>query len=149
MGESNAKRSFSLKSCFVPDDVENVSSGEPDERAFIATNFRKPPPDQNSQHHCCLQSLTLQHYAGYKPSDLRECVEALHQLQLNRKGCTLPATREKYRSPKVGLCSFKSNVVAAAKLTSGVTVTLHCLCANKHICLHFRVQDASSFRLEV
>ncbi|GAQ82463.1 G2/Mitotic-specific cyclin A [Klebsormidium nitens] len=45
-------------------------------------------------------TLTLQHYTGYKPSDLRECAEALHQLQLNTKGCNLPATREKYRSTK-------------------------------------------------
>eukprot|EP00897_Mesotaenium_endlicherianum_P010121 jgi/Mesen1/9137/ME000058S08628 len=43
---------------------------------------------------------TLQHYTGYKPTDLQECVLALHALQLNAKGCTLPATREKYRQPK-------------------------------------------------
>lgn len=43
---------------------------------------------------------TLQHYSGYRPLDLKECVTAMSALQLNTKGCTLPAIREKYRQPK-------------------------------------------------
>ncbi|KAH9534307.1 hypothetical protein CY35_18G101000 [Sphagnum magellanicum] len=39
---------------------------------------------------------TLQHYTGYKASELKECVTALHELQCNTKKCTLPAIREKY-----------------------------------------------------
>jgi cyclin A len=39
---------------------------------------------------------TLQHYTGYKASELKECVMALHELQCNTKKCTLPAIREKY-----------------------------------------------------
>eukprot|EP00897_Mesotaenium_endlicherianum_P008904 jgi/Mesen1/8041/ME000428S07246 len=42
---------------------------------------------------------TLHHYTGYKPSDLQECVLSLHALQVNTKGCTLSAVREKYRQP--------------------------------------------------
>lgn len=43
---------------------------------------------------------TLQHYTGYKVSDMRDCISAIHDLQLNRKGCTLAAIREKYNQPK-------------------------------------------------
>ncbi|CAI5463892.1 unnamed protein product [Closterium sp. Yama58-4] len=43
---------------------------------------------------------TLQHYTGYTPSQLKEAVMALYDLQRNVKGCTLPAIREKYRQPK-------------------------------------------------
>lgn len=43
---------------------------------------------------------TLQHYSGYKPSELKECVRAIHELQKNSKNCTLPAIREKYRQHK-------------------------------------------------
>lgn len=43
---------------------------------------------------------TLQHYTGYKVSDMRDCICAIHDLQLNRKGCTLAAIREKYNQPK-------------------------------------------------
>ncbi|CAI5526169.1 unnamed protein product [Closterium sp. Naga37s-1] len=48
-----------------------------------------------------LQDATLQHYTGYAPSQLKEAVMALYDLQRNVKGCTLPAIREKYRQPKV------------------------------------------------
>eukprot|EP00250_Pteridium_aquilinum_P008944 c18327_g1_i3 orf=600-2111(+) len=43
---------------------------------------------------------TLQHYSGYKPSELVECVKAIHDLQCNKRNCTLPAVREKYKQPK-------------------------------------------------
>ncbi|KAH9545560.1 hypothetical protein CY35_12G054000 [Sphagnum magellanicum] len=43
---------------------------------------------------------TLQHYTGYKPSELRECVVGIHEIQCNTKNCTLPAIREKYRQHK-------------------------------------------------
>ncbi|XP_059445636.1 cyclin-A3-4-like [Corylus avellana] len=45
-------------------------------------------------------SLALQCYSGYRPSDLKECVLAIHDLQLNRKGSSLHAVREKYRKSK-------------------------------------------------
>lgn len=48
----------------------------------------------------CPWDATLQHYTGYKPSELENCVKALHELQLNTKSCTLPAIREKYRQHK-------------------------------------------------
>jgi hypothetical protein len=48
-----------------------------------------------------MQSLALQYYSGYRPSDLKECVLAIHDLQLNRKGSSLNALREKYRKVKV------------------------------------------------
>ncbi|XP_011629119.1 cyclin-A3-1 isoform X2 [Amborella trichopoda] len=43
---------------------------------------------------------TLQHYTGYKSSDLKDCVIAIHSLQLNTKGCSLAAIRDKYKSHK-------------------------------------------------
>lgn len=44
---------------------------------------------------------TLQHYTGYKASDLEQCVKVIHDLQKNTKNCALPAIREKYRQHKV------------------------------------------------
>lgn len=49
---------------------------------------------------CRPWNLTLQHYSGYKPSELKECIKAIHELQKNTKSCTLPAIREKYRQHK-------------------------------------------------
>ncbi|KAI5084320.1 hypothetical protein GOP47_0000489 [Adiantum capillus-veneris] len=43
---------------------------------------------------------TLQHYSGYKASELKECAKAILELQKNTKNCTLPAIREKYRQHK-------------------------------------------------
>lgn len=43
---------------------------------------------------------TLRHYSGYRPSELKECAKAIHDLQCNKKNCTLPAVREKYRQHK-------------------------------------------------
>ncbi|TQE01281.1 hypothetical protein C1H46_013097 [Malus baccata] len=45
-------------------------------------------------------SLALQSYSGYRPSDLKMCVLAVHDLQLNRKPSSLRAIREKYMRPK-------------------------------------------------
>ncbi|KAJ9166296.1 hypothetical protein P3X46_021071 [Hevea brasiliensis] len=45
-------------------------------------------------------SLTLQHYSGYKPSDLKECVLIIHDLYLSRRGGGLQAVREKYKQHK-------------------------------------------------
>ncbi|KAL9234745.1 hypothetical protein vseg_009577 [Gypsophila vaccaria] len=43
---------------------------------------------------------TLRHYTLYEPSDLEECVKALHQLFLNSHSSSLPAIREKYSQHK-------------------------------------------------
>ncbi|CAL2279280.1 unnamed protein product [Prunus armeniaca] len=45
-------------------------------------------------------SLALQSYSGYRPSDLKMCVHVIHDLQLNIKGSSLRAVRDKYRRPK-------------------------------------------------
>ncbi|KAJ4837463.1 hypothetical protein Tsubulata_013173 [Turnera subulata] len=45
-------------------------------------------------------SVALQSCSGYRPSDLKECVLALHDLQLNRKESSLQAVREKYSQQK-------------------------------------------------
>ncbi|KAK9988518.1 hypothetical protein SO802_028757 [Lithocarpus litseifolius] len=45
-------------------------------------------------------SLALQCYSGYRPFDLMECVLTLHDLQINRKGSSLQAVREKYMQHK-------------------------------------------------
>ncbi|GBG78114.1 hypothetical protein CBR_g26051 [Chara braunii] len=43
---------------------------------------------------------TLAHYTHYHASELKECVMAIHHCQLNTRGCTLPAIREKYSHHK-------------------------------------------------
>lgn len=43
---------------------------------------------------------TLEHYTSYKASELKTTVLALEDLQLNTKGCSLNAIREKYRQQK-------------------------------------------------
>ncbi|XP_004292087.1 PREDICTED: putative cyclin-A3-1 [Fragaria vesca subsp. vesca] len=45
-------------------------------------------------------SWDLQCYSGYKPSDLQDCILALHDLQLNKRGCNLRAVRDKYMQAK-------------------------------------------------
>jgi len=48
-----------------------------------------------------LQNLDLEQLSGYKPSDLKECVEILHDLQSSRRAGNLVAVREKYNQHKV------------------------------------------------
>ncbi|XP_020593600.1 cyclin-A3-1-like [Phalaenopsis equestris] len=45
-------------------------------------------------------SSKLQQYTGYSSSDLKDCVLALHNMQMNRKFSSLTAIREKYKQPK-------------------------------------------------
>ncbi|KAM0859078.1 hypothetical protein ACQ4PT_047441 [Festuca glaucescens] len=42
-------------------------------------------------------SKEIQKLTGYKPSELKDCIIAIHELQLNRKGPYLPAIRDKYK----------------------------------------------------
>ncbi|KAI3774681.1 hypothetical protein L1987_49241 [Smallanthus sonchifolius] len=44
--------------------------------------------------------LIMQHYSGYKPCELKECVLAIHDLQLGRTASSSKATREKYSQQK-------------------------------------------------
>ncbi|XP_021759529.1 putative cyclin-A3-1 [Chenopodium quinoa] len=43
---------------------------------------------------------SLQSYTGYKPSDLKECVLRIQDLQLDRRGGSLVAVRNKYKQHK-------------------------------------------------
>ncbi|KAG2325962.1 hypothetical protein Bca52824_008690 [Brassica carinata] len=45
-------------------------------------------------------NATMEHYTAYKASDLKECVQAMQELQLNTKGCPLNSIRMKYRQEK-------------------------------------------------
>ncbi|KAI7726631.1 hypothetical protein M8C21_014185 [Ambrosia artemisiifolia] len=45
-------------------------------------------------------NLPLEELSGYKPSDLKECVEILHDLQSSRRAGNLVAIREKYNQHK-------------------------------------------------
>ncbi|CAG7903208.1 unnamed protein product [Brassica rapa] len=45
-------------------------------------------------------NATLEHYTTYKASDLKACVQALQELQLNTKGCPLNSIRMKYKQDK-------------------------------------------------
>jgi len=47
------------------------------------------------------QNSTLAHYTQYKPSELSDCVKALHRLCSVGSGTNLPAIREKYSQHKV------------------------------------------------
>ncbi|KAJ4909007.1 Cyclin-A2-4 [Raphanus sativus] len=59
---------------------------------------------------------TLEHYTTYKASDLKACVEAMQELQLNTKGCPLNSIRTKYRQDK-----FKSvAVLTSPKIPDGL-----------------------------
>ncbi|KAL8127007.1 G2/mitotic-specific cyclin C13-1-like [Apium graveolens] len=62
-------------------------------------------------------SSALQQYSGYKPSDLKECVLIIQELQLKKRGCSLMAIREKYAhrqlknvseltTPEIPVCFF-------------------------------------------
>ncbi|XWS68093.1 hypothetical protein CRYUN_Cryun04dG0060600 [Craigia yunnanensis] len=58
-------------------------------------------------------SKALQCYSGYRPSDLKECVLAIHGLHLNRRGSYLRAVTEKYMQHKfkcVAMLSSPSEV---------------------------------------
>ncbi|XP_024991874.1 putative cyclin-A3-1 [Cynara cardunculus var. scolymus] len=44
--------------------------------------------------------LAMQCYSGYGPSELKDCVLAVHDLQLNRKASSSQAVREKYSQHK-------------------------------------------------
>ncbi|KAI3803739.1 hypothetical protein L1987_31901 [Smallanthus sonchifolius] len=44
--------------------------------------------------------LKMQRYSGYKPCELKECVLAIHDLQLGRTASSSKATREKYSQQK-------------------------------------------------
>ncbi|KAI3777376.1 hypothetical protein L1987_47176 [Smallanthus sonchifolius] len=45
-------------------------------------------------------NLSLEKLSGYKSSDLKECVQILHDLQLSRRAGNLVAVREKYKQHK-------------------------------------------------
>ncbi|XP_058222414.1 cyclin-A3-4-like isoform X2 [Rhododendron vialii] len=40
---------------------------------------------------------SLQHFSGYKPADLKECILSIHDLQLSKRASSLVAVREKYK----------------------------------------------------
>lgn len=44
--------------------------------------------------------LKMQCYSGYKPSELKDCVRAIHDLQLGRRASSSKAVREKYTQHK-------------------------------------------------
>jgi cyclin A len=45
----------------------------------------------------------MQTLTGYKPSELKDCVAAIHHMQLNRKYSSMMAIREKYKQHKVSM----------------------------------------------
>ncbi|GMP46841.1 hypothetical protein CsSME_00014845 [Camellia sinensis var. sinensis] len=53
-------------------------------------------------------TLTLRHYTLYKPSDLRDCVKAIHRLVCNIHSSSLPAIREKYSQHKYKFVAKKN-----------------------------------------
>ncbi|THG19816.1 hypothetical protein TEA_018570 [Camellia sinensis var. sinensis] len=46
-------------------------------------------------------NLALENYSGYRPSELQECVLAIHDLQLSGRGISFEAVRDKYMQHKV------------------------------------------------
>ncbi|KAI8028589.1 Cyclin-A3-2 [Camellia lanceoleosa] len=45
-------------------------------------------------------NLALENYSGYRPSELKECVLAIHDLQLSGRGISFEAVRDKYMQHK-------------------------------------------------
>ncbi|KAL7236493.1 hypothetical protein ACSBR1_019729 [Camellia fascicularis] len=45
-------------------------------------------------------NLALENYSGYSPSELKECVLAIHDLQLSGRGISFEAVRDKYMQHK-------------------------------------------------
>lgn len=61
-------------------------------------------------------SLTLQRCSGYRPLELRECVLAIHALQLSKQGKSFQAVRDKYSQHQfkfVAALSYPSEVPAS------------------------------------
>ncbi|KAK9109327.1 hypothetical protein Sjap_017387 [Stephania japonica] len=54
--------------------------------------------------------MALQQHSGYKPSDLKECVILIQDLQLNRRGSNLVAIRDKYKLHKFKCVSTMSSL---------------------------------------
>lgn len=54
-------------------------------------------------------SLSLQHFSGYKPADLKECVLSIYNLQLSKRARTLGAVREKYKKQQFKCVSTLSS----------------------------------------
>jgi hypothetical protein len=52
----------------------------------------------------------MQTVTGYKPSELKDCVTTIHELQLNRKGSSYMAIRDKYKQHRVSI-SLDSHMV--------------------------------------
>jgi hypothetical protein len=50
-----------------------------------------------------LQSKKMQALTGYNPSELKDCVTAIHGLQLNRKCSSMMAIRDKYKQHRVSM----------------------------------------------
>lgn len=53
-----------------------------------------------------LQNLALQHCTGYKPSELKDCVLVIHELQSGRRAASVQAVRKKYMDHKVHSLDF-------------------------------------------
>lgn len=70
-----------------------------------------------TSHYRWKQNSTLAHYTQYKPSELSNCVKALHRLFSVGPGSNLPAIREKYSQHKViepcSPVSWVNNTVAS------------------------------------
>ena len=74
---------------------------------FIFLYVQIYPCDMFQSHVFCLvQNLTLWHYTLYKPSDLCDCVKAIHRLCYNGHNSSLPAIREKYSQHKASNLSL-------------------------------------------
>jgi len=56
----------------------------------------------------------MEHYTNYKVSELKTTVLALADLQLDTKGCSLNAIREKYKQQKVEMHIPKDEVVTCS-----------------------------------
>jgi cyclin A len=55
---------------------------------------------------------------GYKASELKDCIIAIHELQLNRKCSSVMAIRDKYKQHKVCTSSKVLLIFIISMLTS-------------------------------
>ncbi|KAK9287079.1 hypothetical protein L1049_015489 [Liquidambar formosana] len=70
-------------------------------------------------------SLALQRYSGYRSFELKECVLAIHELQLSRRGSSLREVRDKYMHHKANRPVNSSDPVhQAARPNTEWSITL-------------------------
>ncbi|WCJ25195.1 Cyclin-A3-1 [Euphorbia peplus] len=88
--------------CYVTDNTYNKEEAVCMEKEVLTKAAQENCKSRNLQFEFTIQAeehpwnASLQCCSGYRPSDLKECVLAIHDLHLNKKGSSLKTIRDKY-----------------------------------------------------